>query len=99
MPQHRNQVRRSKAERQRIIVEIERRRREEGCSVRSLLREMGVASKTYYHWTREKEPGGFVPVTLVPPSEPRTLAVVSPKGFRIEGLTLADAATLLAKLG
>jgi len=99
VPKHRQRVRRSKAERDRIVSEVERRRREEGCSVRSLLREMGVSSKTYYYWTRRNIRSGFVPVTIVQPPEPKTLAIVSPRGFRIEGLTLTDAAALLAKLG
>ncbi|MNK90085.1 hypothetical protein D3C87_1101260 [compost metagenome] len=96
---HRKCARRSKVERERIISEIARRRQEEGRSVRSLLKEMNVSNKTYYNWLRNAGRGGFVPVTVVAPPESKTLAIVSPRGFRIEGLTLADAAALLAKLG
>lgn len=42
----------------------------------------------------------LVPVEVVPdPVATRTVSIVSPSGFRVEGLSLLEAATLLKTLG
>ena len=46
------------------------------------------------------ETKALVPVRVVAPKVPsRTLSVVSPAGFRIDGLTPAEAAALLREIG
>lgn len=42
----------------------------------------------------------MLPVQIISePTQTRTVSVVSPSGFRIEGVTLLEAATLLRELG
>jgi hypothetical protein len=66
--------------------------------VAELAIELGVAAGTILRWTQ----GGtraLVPVQVVPDQTPTCIAIVSPSGFRIEGLTLADAVSVLRELG
>lgn len=64
-------------------------------------RELGQRSDTVRRWCVE---GGsakaLVPVRVIAPGAPaRVFSVVSPAGFRIDGLTPSEAAALLRELG
>ena len=72
--------------------------RARGRAVAVLAVELGVAAGTVLRWSN----GGvraLVPVSVVPDEAPTFVAVVSPSGFRIEGVTLADAVRVLRELG
>jgi len=71
-----------------------REQRAKGRRVAELAAELGVAAGTILRWSD----GGvqaIVPVRVVPDESPSRVAVVSPSGFRIEGLALADAVRIL----
>lgn len=95
-------------ERRQIVEDIQRRSEAEGRSMRSVAREYGISIATYHNWNRalRKQPEASIPAfrpvavtALVPASKPTALSVVTPAGYRVEGLTIEDAAKLLRALG
>jgi transposase-like protein len=76
-----------------------------GVSMQAIAAALGVAPESVRRWTQRSAGaarGALVPVHVVPepPRASRTaLTLVSPRGFRVEGLDLADVGTLLAALG
>lgn len=85
-------------------VEWAREQRQLGRSWVQIARELGVGLDTVRRWCTEKKaaPTGrsLLPVRVVQqPAESKHLVVVSPAGFRVEGVTLAEVATLLRALG
>ena len=92
------------AERQSWVGEFDRRRAK-GESVRAIAQALGVSSKNYYHWKRRCETPAALPVLrsvalvdAVVTSAGACPVVVSPQGYRVEGLSVADVATLLRAL-
>ena len=76
------------------------RRRAEGSTVSELASELGIAVGTVLRWSGDVSRRGIVPVEIVPDAVvSKGVCVVSPSGFRIEGVTLAEAALLLRELG
>jgi hypothetical protein len=75
-----------------------RAQRAEGRTVAELAAELGIASGTVLRWSNGPVTA-IVPVRVVPDETPSTIAVVSPSGFRVEGLSLADAVRVLRELG
>jgi hypothetical protein len=75
-----------------------RARRAAGRAVAELAAELGIAAGTVLRWSNDAV-RAIVPVQLVPDATLATVAVVSPAGFRIEGLSLADAVCVLRELG
>jgi hypothetical protein len=73
-------------------------RRSQGRTVAELAGELGVAAGTILRWS-EGGVRALVPVRVVPDRAPTAISVVSPSGFRIDGLTLADAVRVLRELG
>lgn len=87
---------------------------EKGETVKAVVERLGVSEPTLQAWRRGQTPGSkarrseqkaapLVPVVVHPRKEegPRaaaTFAVVSPQGFRVEGLGLEEAAQLLRRL-
>jgi len=72
--------------------------RGQGRKVADLAAELGVAPGTVLRWSA----GGvraIVPVRVVPDEAPSMVAIVSPSGFRIEGIALADAVRVLREIG
>lgn len=82
-------------------------RRAEGHTVDVIAAELGLAPGTVLRWTgwtatdQRGRSGGnqLLPVKVVPEQSVRTVSIVSPDGFRIEGLSLTEAAALLRALG
>ncbi len=74
-----------------------------GTTVVELARELGLASGTVLRWSAEARANGsraMVPVEVIAePVAGGALSVTSPVGFRVDGLTLAEAAALLRALG
>ena len=90
-------------ERRSLVAEFERRRAA-GKSVRAIARALGVSAKNYYNWQR-RYGSAVLPVlrsvtivdAVVTPVSPCPV-VISPLGYRVEGLSVADVATLLRAL-
>jgi hypothetical protein len=79
-------------------------RRQIGASWVDIAQELGLGLDTVRRWCVSKKPvatgRSLLPVRVVEsPAAPSGLVVVSPNGFRVEGLTLTEAASLLRALG
>ena len=78
------------------------RRREAGAWWSEIAHELGVSRKSLYRWTRPKpdraEPTALVRVEVEPTRAAKTVAIVAPSGFRIEGVSLAEALAALRGL-
>jgi transposase len=87
--------------RQRILT-VAQRAAAAGWSQQAVAQAVGVSIGSLRHWALPL-PGAtaVVPVRVAPPAAAGTapLAVVSPAGYRVEGLDVATAATLLRTLG
>ena len=86
--------------RDRLVTWTQKRLRE-GNSLSAITYALGVRSATLKKWTtpRTRDVDALVPVEVVaePPAQ-RGVSVTSPAGFRVDGLTLDEAATLLRVL-
>lgn len=83
------------------IIAYARERQANGAGLRQVGRETGVTYETIRNWLRVPERGmrALVPVAIVPDVvTPDALVVVSPRGYRVEGLDVARAAALLRML-
>ena len=78
--------------------------RASGVTAAELATTLGLAAGTVLRWSRGVHAGptrsrALVPVVVVPdPVMARTVDVVSPSGFRVEDLSIAEAAALLKAL-
>jgi hypothetical protein len=83
-----------------------RRRRAAGVGWRELADEIGMSWRTLMRWTSPlrapRSSPALVPVEVVadPIDHDRALAlaIVTPRGYRIEGITIADAIALVREL-
>ncbi len=87
------------------VVAYARRLRRDGATIRTIGIELGFSYETIRRWTSVASADGVetmpVPVTIVAAATPaveRTVSVVAPSGFRVAGLSLDEAATLLRAL-
>lgn len=60
--------------------------------------DLGISYETARRYCEESSPAAVVPVHVVERADESPLVLVSPRGYRVEGLTLADAASLLRAL-
>lgn len=78
-------------------------RRAGGAPVAEIAAELGLAEATVLRWSSATKPTrtrALVPVEVVPdPVAAHTVSIVSPSGFRVDGLSLLEAAALLRALG
>ena len=80
-------------------------RRRAGAGWVDIAQELGLGLDTVRRWCGSKKPGVVTSRSLLPvrvvesPAEPARLILVSPNGFRVEGLTLTEAASFLKALG
>ena len=90
------------------VLEFARQRRYGGMPIKTVADELGLDNSTLARWIRdEKVGGGFRQVAIVPsdegPEEPfsggQRLALISPRGFRLEGLDAGAAIALFRELG
>jgi len=74
--------------------------RASGRSAREIASELGIAPGTAFRWSSDRRVRAMVPVRVVADVVvERKHAVVSPLGFRVESLSLEEAARLLRELG
>jgi hypothetical protein len=83
------------------VVTWARGRRAAGATWEEIKRELGQQFDTVRRWCLDGvEAKVLVPVRVVATKAPsRTLSVVSPTGYRIDGLTPLEAAALLREIG
>jgi transposase-like protein len=90
----------SREQKQQIVATVRERQRVERRHVGELVREAGVSLPTFYKWSRELGDGNATPFRPVSLLQSYTGAVlVTPTGFRVEGLALQELAALLRLLG
>lgn len=86
------------------VVEYARRRLEEGATTYRISAEVGVPQPTVERWLEVlAAPGALVPVRIKPDEPSRALpaaldsapVIVTSRGWRVEGLRVADIAALL----
>ena len=88
-----------------------RRRKAEGATASSIADELGVSQPTVGHWLAGGRSGALVVAGRIPTRSERlrevvvderrvsALRIVSPAGYRLEGLSLEEAAMVLRALG
>lgn len=83
------------------------RRRQAGATLATIGAEVGLGFETVRRWLRADlasagklaRRSALVPVRVIDePRAVRTVSVVSPSGFRVDGVTLAEAAAMLRAL-
>jgi len=85
----------------RRVVAYARRRRAAGDSWARIARLVGVSVGSLQNWSRTPPPARTlvpVDVTAVSETRPAALVVVSPGGYRVEGLDVATVSALLRTL-
>ncbi len=89
------------AELRQRVVTWAARRHEQGASWETIKAELGQKFDTVPRWCLLAQSSrALVPVHVVPASAAsRTVSVVSPAGFRVDGLAITEAAALLRELG
>lgn len=88
------------------VLDATRRRRAGGASVAELAGALGLAGETLRRWldtdVEQPAPSGHarpLPVAVIGGAQGRgALSLVTPSGFRVEGLSVETAADLLARL-
>ena len=82
------------------ITAYARERQAGGASLEEIAAEVGLTRETIRNWLRSaKADRELVPVAIVPEIvEGAAIVVVSPQGYRVEGLDVAGVATLLRML-
>ena len=81
------------------IVGFTQERRQEGVSVMRVARELGMSESGLNRWL-PKADGRLRPVRVVEePSDRGHLVLVTPGGYRLEGLSASCAADVLRRLG
>jgi len=85
-----------------LLLAFVDRAREAGMSAGEVSRRLGVSQRQLSNWraaVRAERPRAMVPVRVVDePAASSTITLVSPNGFRIEGITIAQAIELLRAL-
>lgn len=85
------------------VIRYATERRRQGDDVRSIAGALGVSAESIRRWTGAAGPGrarALVPIVVRDdgPASTGLLSVTSPGGYRVEGLTVATAASLLRAL-
>jgi hypothetical protein len=76
-----------------------------GTSVRQVAVDLGARFETIRRWLAGVDDGSraprarLLPVRVVDDATGRTVSVISPTGFRVEGLSLVEAVAMLRALG
>lgn len=81
------------------------RRRAEGATPSAIAAELGLSRHSVLVWSKpDAGTPALVPVEVVaepsaPPTTPAAVVLVSPRGYRVEGLDVAAIGALLERLG
>jgi len=89
-----------------MVIRCARQQRRRGVSWRTIASELGVSASAMQRWAKRRErarprrAAAMVPVQVrEEPLEERGLAIVTPSGLRVEGLSLEAAVRVLQQLG
>ncbi len=81
-------------------IALAKKQRAAGATWSEVGESIGLHQETMRCWCNEaSEAKTMRRVELVADESEKTVSIVAPSGFRIEGITLADALSLLEKLG
>ena len=80
------------------VTAYARKRRQGGASLAQLAQETGLSQETLRRWCSEAAGTALVPVHVVADAASRPVVVVSPSGYRLEGLELDEAVAVLRAL-
>lgn len=81
------------------IIEFSRERRREGCSVKRIAAELGVSESGLSRWLQVGS-GRLRPVRVSEKDSIQgQLVLLTPGGYRLEGLSISGAAEVLRRLG
>ena len=81
------------------IVALTERRRAEGTPLMTIARELGVSESGLNRWLQKKS-GSIRPIRVIEQAAAAAeLVLVTPGGYRLEGLDAASAVDLLRRLG
>lgn len=99
-PTHSRRRRYSREERDAIVAQA-RSMRAEGMTLGAIVSEVGVSQMTLSKWFKEAHPApAFLPVVIGPTKAACAgLSLVTPAGYRIEGLTIDALMALLSRIG
>lgn len=92
------------AERAAMLAELERRR-QNGESLKAIAADLGISESCYYNWKQRLASLAVPilrPVTVVDclvPARSSPPVLISPAGYRVEGLTMSDLLQLLREVG
>jgi hypothetical protein len=76
------------------------RKKREGVGLARVASELGVSSWSLWRWVQEsKRRVALVPVEVTEAEESRELSVVTPRGYRVEGLSEESLLRLVERLG
>jgi len=94
--------RRYSAELRRLAVALVEEHREEPLS--RIARALGVSSVSLQRWVEQAQPARFRPVQVRLDAEPEApaaggLVLITPRGYRVEGLDATSLVSLLGRLG
>lgn len=73
------------------------RMRADGAGWQAIGKEMGIPHETVRRFCADKTDGGFVPVEVATLAS-AGMVLVTPNGFRVEGIAVAEAAELIRQL-
>lgn len=91
--------RRYSAEEREAMVQKARAMRASGMSLAAVASELGVSVMSLTKWLRDARPApSFLPVRIAEAPSP-SLSLVTPSGYRVEGLTPEGIVALLRILG
>jgi len=76
-----------------------RQRLATGATIAAVAASLGIGGDTLRRWMAPATTTALVPVEIVDAPRAGEVSVVSPSGFRINGLTLDDAIEVLRRLG
>jgi len=95
----------------RAVIEHAQERLEHGATVKAVARTLDLADQTLGYWLRSADPGEASAVmravavrpepaaAVAPATTSARAVVVTPQGFRIEGLELAEIVSLVRSFG
>lgn len=77
-----------------------KRRKRAGATLHDVASELGVSGWSLSRWARDSEKrAGLVPVELSEREERTSLVLVTPRGYRIEGLSEDSLARMVERVG
>lgn len=82
------------------IVEFANAQRQEGMGVLSIAKQLGLSQSGLNRWLEGAGQSKLRPVRIAQAPAPRTkMVLITPGGYRLEGLDAASAADVLRRLG